>query len=645
MSAPPDAAATAIGQALADGGHDGSAVAMITVGSQVPAGADKSAAGVAPALAIARFMLGDKDVRSVVITAVDCIGAVALLVSGGQATIGRRIYATVDAAPTVDDASNAVEIDLPTTTLGLADGTLFLLGVVRAALCLHHCYLPPADERARPRPWVRTSPRIPNRALLSGRDADGTHARVLLSGATLRGEVTAVDWSRSAGPLLLPVAGRTMEDLLARISALRAASDPWAASPSTGPLRAVFCGRDIDQIRQELSTALTSLPVAHRAGRDWRTPSGSFCTSRPVGRDGRVALVFPGVFSPYAGLGRDMLRPYPGLLLLAEAAGIVPRYLDRADRLHGRAATDQALLADFAALVTSGVGFSFLQTRILRDLHRLPVHGALGYSLGELSMIYAPGWRTGTEDDWVARDPALFASDLGGPKRVVRARWGIPAQVPDGQVWGSWVVFADAAMMAEQVARHRRVFLTHINSPHEVVIAGDPAQCRSVLAAVAAPGLPAAASYVLHCPLPDPARLARFVSPVVGQLPDLELFSACGYDRVQDLAPDRLTTAMATMLRRMIDFPRLVGAAYRHGYRYFIEVGPGANCTRWIDAILGDAPHVAVSVDRRGSDTVGGIARMLATMAGHGLPVDLSMTTNHPSLEEKPCVPTASRMS
>ena len=59
---------------------------------------------------------------------------------------------------------------------------------------------------------------------------------------------------------------------------------------------------------------------------------------------------------------------------------------------------------------------------------------------------------------------------------------------------------------------------------------------------------------------------------------------------------------MAHMLTSPLDFPRLVHQVYADGARVFIEAGAGGNCARWIDESLKGSPHLALSMNRRGTD-------------------------------------------
>jgi acyl transferase domain-containing protein len=293
---------------------------------------------------------------------------------------------------------------------------------------------------------------------------------------------------------------------------------------------------------------------------------------------------------------------------------------------------------NFAAALNIGLGIGFLQTHALRDLLGIPVHGAFGYSLGEITMLYALGSRQRVDPD-LSRDEDLFRERLGGPKTAIRELWGIANEVPDEEVWTTMVLFAEAEVVRAEVECRDHVFLTHINTPGETVIAGNPGACRAVMRALGCPGLPTAVSYVLHCPAVDLQKMNDYIDyrlgPIRRPTDHVELFSGHRAEPLTDFA-DAAGTAAAT-LRRAVDFPRLVQSLYRSGYRYFIEVGPGATATRWIGDTLAGRQHLAISADRRGAGTAAGAARMLARLASHGVHIDLSRLVTPTTNKEMSC--------
>jgi len=537
-----------------------------------------------------------------------------------------------------------------------------LFGLIKAALCLHYGHRPrwtdPSDAQRGvlathtlraltvSMPWVRASPQDPLHAAVFGCNAcTGAHMLAVLSGAHVRGDVVMLDWASAEGPALLPIGAVDGPDLLRQLATVRdTLTDPghsWPPTPggpgdfARAPRRLVLCAPNIEVMRREIDMASALLPTAFAQRNDWVTPNGSCLSPAAIGPSGKVALVYPGGLTAYPGLASDLHRCFPGLVGGAEAPGGLPRgYFAHTEPLYaamqsGRTPADPMeaelqLHRDFATVMNIGLGYGFLQTHALRALLGVPIHGAVGYSLGEITMLYALGSRQSREPD-LTRDDALFRERLGGPKRAIREQWQIAEDTPDDDVWTTMVLLADAQNVRTEVDRHDRVFLTHINTPTEVVIAGDPTACRSIKATLGCPGLPTAVSYVLHCPAVDLGAMSAYIDyrmgPVGPPKDNLELFSG---DQLRPLTSfgDAANTAART-LGRTVDFPALIEQMYQNGYRYFIETGPGATATRWIGEILSDRTHLAVSMDRRGAGTAAGCARVLARLASHGVPLEL----------------------
>ncbi|GAA2105329.1 hypothetical protein [Actinomadura alba] len=500
-----------------------------------------------------------------------------------------------------------------------------IIGVIKAALCLHHAYLPDGSG-----PWPRPSRDSPRRAAVRL----GPATLLVLASVKSRGDFQIVDWARAEGRLLLPVTGTDLRDLLHEVASTSEALKSGASvgclahanlvRSSTSALRAVFCAPDITMLERELTFGNKTIGAATG---DWMTPAGSFFTPTPMGPTAKVALVYPGAFNAYPGLGIDIFRYFPGLLSRFEEQ--VDRLADlmRHRLIYPRSGTDteSVSLSDPAEAFAAVSYFGYAQSQIVRLLG-VPVAGAFGYSLGEVSMMYGSGcWALADAhlQDQVVRAESLFEDQLSGEKRTVRAAWRIPPDVPSTEIWATHLILADAADLP--LERFDRVYLTQLNAPGELVIAGDPKQCHTLIEMLGCDSLRLPTDLVMHCPLVDEARMATTLKRATSAPPfSVELFSSSSYQRIDDFTDVSIADALGRSAARALDFPRLVRTVYDHGYRYFVEVGPGSSCTRWINESLRDAPHVAVSMDRRGASTDTDVARVVARLFSHGLPVDIA---------------------
>ncbi|MFJ8109651.1 beta-ketoacyl synthase N-terminal-like domain-containing protein [Streptomyces sp. NPDC096132] len=617
------------------------------------------------------------------ITAAD-VGCLEAHAAGTEDTDRSEIAALAEVYPAGTGSTALGSVKAQIGNAGCAAG---LAGLIRAVLCVRHAYVPgtpgwkrPADDLAdafaasalyvpdASRPWLREEAGGRRHAAVNMMGAGGSHAHVVLSSVpgAERPRRTAA-WYRAGGPVLLVLGAETPAGLVAEAERYRAlfddGADPRALArqaadgPGEKRLRAVLVGKDREQLLKQLELAARDLPAAHAEDREWATPAGSFFTPRPLGPEGRVALVFPGAFNSYPGLGADLFRAFPGLLDRFEEQAAEPARMLRAAHLYPRTREaldrrdlmrlEERLGDDVPFMLATGTSFAILYTALVREVLGITAHGGFGYSLGESSMLFATGgWDPAGRSDALISHSPVFQDRLCGPRRTVRDLWGLPEETPDERVWASHVLLSPAEPVRAALARYDRVHLTHVNTPQELVIAGDPDQCRALIEELGCRAARSPVNVVMHCPVVDAEfdGLARLNDYPTGSFGDLELFSAYDY---LPLPAERLGESprrIATTLRSTIDFPRLVNAAYERGYRYFIEVGPGATCSRWIRETLGDAPHVAACVDRRGVPATTPLAQLVARLVGHGLPVDPTALLGPAPAEAPATAPAARRL-
>lgn len=533
-----------------------------------------------------------------------------------------------------------------------------VIGVIEAVLSCHHAYLPATDDGALPDgdtfcaprqsiPWLREDPARDRVAAVSVTGSRGSAAHLLVRAATSVGSSRSVMWSER-GPLLLVLSGATLDaiadqarevaDQLADADDLAARQLCWVtAGRVRSAITAAVVSADAAQLRQELQRLAGALPALLEGSiREWSTPNGSYLTLEPLGPEGKVAFVYPGAFTAYPGVGAELFRLFPGLIERLEADNSNPVEALRARTVWPRRRTamtpseqmahEEGMLHDIPGMLAIGTTVAMLGTDALRDFCGVPVHGAMGYSLGEASMLFALGaWDRRARGDELLTSASAFKDGLCGRRDSVRTAWGLHPATPDEDVWSSRIVLGDAERVLERVASSPRVWVTHVNTPSEVVVAGDPTQVDEVIADLGMPTARPPADPVMHCAAvePDLAELAALNHFPVKAPGAVTMITAAGYRPIDDFDSDVLSRDIADTLRCCVDWPRLAGLAHRSGFRYFIEVGPGATCTRWVEESLADQPHLAVSLDRRGQRRGAGVARILARLISHGVQLDL----------------------
>ncbi|MFD1147256.1 beta-ketoacyl synthase N-terminal-like domain-containing protein [Saccharothrix hoggarensis] len=528
-----------------------------------------------------------------------------------------------------------------------------LTSLVAAVDALRHADLPPAPAALKeladetfagagftlldtPQPWLRHSTADRRTAAVHA----GTVGVVVSAGEPAR---VPADWAGGPGVLILPLTGDDGPELAALAQRV---ADELTSRDALDVVRehvrrprrrrtAVLVAPDADALRRELALAARDLATATA---DWSTPAGSFCAAAPIG-PGKVAFVYPGAFTTYPGAGRDLFRLFPGLLTDFEAESDRPRERFKHDALHPSAPLgldrrdlmrhEAALVEDIPVMLAAGTNLAVLHTRAIRDVLGVRPDGGFGYSLGESSMLFALDvWSSRARDDAALAATPLFQDRLRGRKELVRRTWDLP---DEPEVWATRVVLAPADEV--RAALVDRVYLTHVNTPNEVVIAGAPDAVKHVLDTLGRPSAKAPANHVMHCPVVDPVLddLAALNDYPLGAPADgLELLSAYDYGLAETADRSEIARRIAWTLRSTIDFARLATTAHDRGFRYFVEVGPGATCTRWIGETLADRPHVAVSVDRRGAGTAVAFAAAIARLVSHGVDVRLDVLFGDP---------------
>ncbi|MCB0567613.1 MAG: hypothetical protein KDD01_24865, partial [Phaeodactylibacter sp.] len=115
------------------------------------------------------------------------------------------------------------------------------------------------------------------------------------------------------------------------------------------------------------------------------------------------------------------------------------------------------------------------------------------------------------------------------------------------------------------------------------------------------------------------------------QSPAIDFYSSITLSKIEldNLKVAENSTAVCC---QQVDFPRTVKTVYEAGARIFIELGANATSTGWINNILKDEAHLAVSINQKGKADAQAILELLAQLSSHGIALDLSML--YPSAKE-----------
>jgi len=559
-----------------------------------------------------------------------------------------RIYATIrgieSTSAWVSDQNTGPSQDSIQRDLGHAGAAAGLASVAKTALCLAQQILPSPNG---PKFWLRNRAEGPRCATVGASSLGGNHQVVILEEADRTeprppGEAIVSSQPLGGRPLaLFAIEADDDAGLIDRIQELgrvaRASSVEgidalarqwWRRHPNDPRLRhglAIVAG-GIDSLLQLVDVASGEI-LGQRTG-------DAFEGSRHRGESihfrrrefspstsGRLAFVYPGMGSYFAGMGRELSALWPELLRVQDSQnGYLHDQFEPETWWNGDL---PRMFADHRIPILGQVSVGSLVTDLLRGLGVSP-DAAIGYSLGESAALVALGaWTNRDEMSSRLRSSPLFQTELAGPCEAARRAWAIPPGAPVD--WVAGIVTCSAEAVREAIAGRSRVYVLITNTDRETVIGGFRRTVDQVVKALRCPFIELPTVSTVHC------EIGREVEADYRALHDLETITPAGIEFYSGVwgrpyAVDRQSAADAAAAQATshIDFPAVVERAYHDGVRVFVEVGPGSSCTRLIDEVLGQRPHLACLACRPDRDPLAGILDVAGELIAHRVPLDLA---------------------
>ncbi|MGK5094211.1 PfaB family protein [Deltaproteobacteria bacterium TL4] len=571
-----------------------------------------------------------------------------------------QVYQKSESLPSCALGSIKANIGHTFTASGIAS-------IIKTALCLYHRFIPETPQWHTPKvsqQWENSAFYVPTEsktwfsepdqtrriAAVNSLGQDGVCCHLILS-KEISAETPANYYLSERPVTLIPLVGSNLSELQKGLNSVEhelqiGNSLPQLAEQAyqktrqqpEATLTLALVAQSPEEFQQEVKAARQGIHEAYQTGEDWTSLRGSYFTPKPLGKEGKIAFVYPGGFTSYVGVGRDLFQLFPELHGFAEThtsrlkqmvgdTHLYPRSMSRLSESEVNALNSK-LISDHAIMMfESGISFSVLYTDIIRKIFGIEPQLTLGYSMGEVTMMYAlNAWSKTDEMSEILHTSPVFRTRLAGPMETVREAWNIPAdQDPENTFWRCYTLIKPASEISPLVAKEERVFLIFINTPEEVVIAGDQAACLRVIAAADCDHFPVPMGDVMHCELvkPDYEALKNLHLNPVNPPQNIDFYSAVGYAPIT-IDRENIAHNIAQLYCGPVDFNRLVQQAYEDGARTFIELGPRGSCTSWIGRILKDQEHIAVGIDRKGAGEAISILRALAKLYSHQIPMDLS---------------------
>ncbi|ODH00196.1 polyketide synthase [Nostoc sp. KVJ20] len=521
-----------------------------------------------------------------------------------------------------DDKKQHIALGSVKSQIGHTKAAAGAASLIKTALALHHKVLPPTINITEPnpklniknssfylntqtRPWIRPEGEAPRRAGVSSFGFGGTNYHVVLEEYEAdQNDAYRLHSDASEVLLFAP----TVEQLLSKseeiLGKLRSPEAPTHYSqlvnecksqqiPLSAP-RFGFVAENLEEACKFLQTSIDWLKLKGSAA-SWEHPQGIYYRSSGMELGGKVVSLFSGQGSQYLEMGRELVMNFPlmrrlhgymdSLLLkdnlqpLSEIVFPHPVF-GEAEKNVQIAALQRTEYAQPAIGVLSAGMYSILQQAGFKS------DFVAGHSFGELTALWAAGVLS-TED-------YLF---------LVKARGQAMAapEDPDHDA-GSMLAVKEDISKVEAVLRHfPQVAIANQNSPTQFVLAGPTAEIARIKEALHEKGytavlLPVSAAF--HTPLIAFAQksFAIATKSVKFQSPKIPVYSNVTSKQYPKEAQG-IQKILETHLSNSVLFKQEIENIYAAGGTCFVEFGPRRILSNLVKEILGDRPHITVSLN------------------------------------------------
>jgi malonyl CoA-acyl carrier protein transacylase/phosphopantetheinyl transferase len=595
-----------------------------------------------------------------------------------EAGVSPRTVGLVEAHGTATAVGDVVEVqaltrvfgqregELPTCALGTVKSMIShtipasgVAGVIKLALALYHRVLPPTLNVSEPnpklelektpfyintetRPWIQGGPE-PRRAGINAFGFGGINAHAVLE------EMPAalpLDHLPPWDSEVFVLQGDSPAALVEQATSLRRRLE--AGSPSftladlaytlnCGPERAenavrlAIVAESFEDLGAKLQRA--SEKLAQPDCRRIKDISGIYYEAEPLGREGKVVLMFPGEGAQYPGMLADLCLHFPEV---REAFDLIDRmYRDHprgyvtSDWVYPRPAFSNAERLDAEArLMRIDVAVEAVLTAngaihgILRRLGLRP-DACVGHSTGEYSAAAAAGvLLIDTEERFIA-----FGAAMDRCYSAAASRDDVPRAV-------LLAVGADRERVAEIADEAGGdIFVAMDNCPHQAVLVGDREAAERAREILRREGLIYSElpyDRAVHTPL-----FARFADDLRDVFAQIGV--GCANSTVYScttVAPypadeDGVRELFVEHWTRPVEFRRTIERLYDEGARVFVEAGPRANLTGFLDDILRGRPYCAVPADLQRRTGTAQLNHLVGILAAHEVDLDLGYLYAH----------------
>ncbi len=548
--------------------------------------------------------------------------------------------------------------------IGHTKSTAGLAGLIKVALALYHKVMPPTlgIETPNPKlhssesplyvstetlPWIHHSAEIPRRAGISAFGFGGTNFHAVLEEYTqdfINSSTQSVFqqwpselfvWRENSRQALIEKI-QALEKMLSQGAdpplgnlafAINKINEQTISENNDSSMKLALVATSLEDLRKKLSWSRQALTNSKSVIHD---PTGIYFSEQPLGREGKLAFLFPGQGSHYLSMLWDLAIQFPEVRDVFERSDRILK--DRLPKplsafIFSRPPfTEEEKLTSQRSLAQTNIAQPAMGTACLAMLHLLEALGILpdmvaGHSYGEYVALCVAS--VISEDDLIVLSEA-------------RGRFIIEAASPEPGVMAA--INAGASEVSETIRDIDGVVLANLNAPEQTIISGERPSVEEAIERFRSLGLQARlipVACAFHSPLVAQAceRLREFLSNITLSKPRLEVFSNSNvgpYPREPEIIAQRLVQHLVSP----VEFIREIEAMYEHGARIFVEIGPGRVLSGLVDQILGKRPHLAVTSNQAGRSGLVQLHHLLGQLAAHDVSIKMDRLYEGRSFKE-----------
>ncbi len=394
-------------------------------------------------------------------------------------------------------------------------------------------------------------------------------------------------------------------------------ANTWYAQSDTTPWKVSLniLSESRSELKQNLDRARTLVETGNTI-----VEEKIFYSDSPLTKDKKLAFVFPGSGNHFMGMGQDIACRWPDVIKNLENENTRLR-TQFADSRFWQQGNNGPLTHEQAIFAQVWLG-TFISD-VISSFNVRP-DAIIGYSLGETAGLFAT--RTWTDRDLMLERmeiSSLFKSELAGKCEAIRKTWGLSGYVEVD--WLVGVVNCPADMVEEHISKLPWIYRLITNTPDECVIGGHRIAVESLVKDLKCIFHPVETITTVHCEVAKPVYDAYRELHLFPTTPPEDIsFYSCIKGGRYDVTTDSAADSIVDMAVNPFDFTQVINAAYEDNVRLFIEMGPGASCTRIIDSILGNKPHLSHAVCVKGKNGIRSVLQTLAILKSYGIDLDLS---------------------